>query len=195
MKLTSLLALASVAIVLASAPASATTLVYTTFCPHHTFGSGGLCADGPAEPMCHPNAANYSAAPFVPSASGTLNHLDVAITNWAPAFTGGLAKGATVALVADENGLPAVHASALEEWVIGTLPLYPVQKSKALVSKRLPALVGGTRYWLVVMPGGFDGFAIWNDNLVGVNNMIFSVDGGSTWAAAVHSATFDVWIN
>jgi hypothetical protein len=188
-------AAAFIAAMLPASAAHALDTVYTSFGPQRSFDHiNGFCVDGPANNVCTDSLSNYIAAPFVPLKPGTLDHLDLAISNFA-AQVGGITTGVLVALVSDDGGVPAENVPALEEWVIPKLPLFGgLIRPTKLASKLFPVLDFRKTYWIVVIPGGFDGSANWHRSTTQPSGGLNSLDGGATWGDFGGQPAFDVWI-
>jgi hypothetical protein len=167
---------------------------FSDFGPHKSFAQGnGACVNGPANSYCLSGSSIFDASPFVAGVSGSLDHLDLAVSYWS-----GL-NGVSVALVADKGGVPSESANALEEWVVTKLPTFtagsPPVKATRVASKLHPSLVAGTTYWIVVMPLGFDTVAFVQPNDVAVSGGVWSDNGGQSWAGSLGTEpAFDVWV-
>jgi hypothetical protein len=168
---------------------------------HNTFTRSFQAFNGPEGDGCC--GTGYLAGQFSPTASGTLDHLDLGLGNYLP--YGGL-PGVVVALVPDAGGLPNENGTAIEEWVVTKLPGYtnggPTIKVTKLVSKTHPAVTAGAKYWLVLMPLGYDTVTLWFYNSVNANalqavsgNGASNANGNTPWSASTYLApAFDVWV-
>jgi hypothetical protein len=186
----------------ATAATQAAELAYTNFGPKESFGEGGLAVNGPAgvSACVTGDPTSYGAGSFGPSVTGTLNHLDLALTNVGGSSVGdgALATGVHIALVGGNGAdAPETTGPALEEWHLSNLPIYGVGTAKAtkITSKLHPTLNSGTKYWIVATPGGYDGCVLWNVNVTGATQGFTSVDAGQTWATTGIAPAFDVWIS
>lgn len=184
------------AMILSGSLAQAKTVVFSNLNPVGSFQHfGGLCIDGPAG-ACNVKITFYVAQPFIPATSGTLDHFDLALTNYGLP-SGDLAVGLAVALVADDAGAPKSNGHAIEEWIVPKItPAYGVAPFKLtkVASKLHPTLSAGTKYWIVVTPTGFDGSHVWLPNTLGKTEGLRSQDGGQNWLAIGTSSAFDVWV-
>ncbi|HWC62792.1 MAG TPA: hypothetical protein VG501_04155 [Rhizomicrobium sp.] len=160
------------------------------------YGVGYLCVAGAAG-GCGPTSV-IEAMPFIPLVAGALDHIDMALENFAPTY-GNLGIGVGVALVADNNGLPATNQFPLEEWVVTKVPAAPAPPAKLkltkVISKRHPALSTSKKYWLVVVPAGLDTIVGWHIGNSGLNGVAVSTDGGASFTGfGTASMAYDVWI-
>ena len=168
--------LVAIGVLLASWSAVAQTEVFNSFSSAAT--GVGDCIVGPDDAGCATSPiSQWIAAPFVPTGSGTLDYLDVAVR-----YVGGT-EGVVVALVNDNSGSPAPITTVLESFTVTSLPASTVAKpKKRLTSKAHPSLTGGNTYWVVIEPLGYDSESTW---ILGTNTTPpdFSVNGGNTWAS------------
>src|ERR1700722_11535579 len=178
--------------------AQAASDVFSYINPVGGFDRGDIwCITAPAG-NCSPGFTTLVAQPFQPIASGKLDHLDLAIANYAGATE--LADGVAIALVAD-NGkgtAPEIDAPALEEWTITKLKYTLVQKATLkltkVASKLHPALSADKIYWIILSPTGYDSSVVWFWNNLGAGTASRSFGGGPTCPSSTNVApACDVW--
>src|SRR5271165_97978 len=114
------------------------------------------------------------AVSFLPKADYTLTQIELGL-NWTACNICGN-DGATIDLVSSVNGLPG--STVLESWSPGHLAA--LGSADNLMSHKIVTLMGGTEYWIVAHPNGFDG---WNWNNQGyTGHVATSNSDGASWS-------------
>jgi hypothetical protein len=157
---TALAAAAALAALLIAAPAGAQQiarpqLAFSNLGQDGSFGTDYYYVSGPVN-----HALTYG-APFVPTVSGALDHIDLPLR----AETSN--AGVVVYIFPDQHGVPATYdgGDALEEWLSSKMPQTPA--AVKFVSKRKPMLTAGQKYWVVVAPMFYDSVVHWQLNSTG----------------------------
>ena len=185
-------AVLSAIVTLCAAPASA--VVSAPMLSFNSFGHGGtsnpgFCVSGPDTYDCGPTTSRWLSAPFTPSISGPLNHLDLAVGQNSGT------QGVIVTLVADNAGSPGAIAPVLETWVVPKLSACCTSTIKLkLTSKLHPQLNLGLYYWVIVAPLGYDTLAGWRLSPTNTGTGQSSLDGGQNWTLTFPFPAFDVFV-
>ena len=160
--------------------------------PH--FGGGAWFVAGAGS-----NGPYTVAQSFKPQIAGTLDYLDIPLTNVGQG-AGYLGTGANVALVEDNGSGRPKTGPALEDWVVAKLPVTspPTLKATHVTSKLHPSLSTSKTYWVVVGVGAYDEYAYWwnTTNANSPKGVLDSHDGAFSWTAYPTSTgpALDVWI-
>ena len=133
------------------------------------------------------------AASFVPTTTGTLDYLELAL--------GSLAgfPAATVTLVPDNgSGAPDLSDPVLETLLAQKLPLGSGVKTRStkLVSAAKPSLTAGQTYWIILTTAAYDGNLMWYQSDTVSQRVIYTNDGGQNFTGYTsHQAAFEVVVN
>ena len=175
-----------------AAHAGAAKVAYTSFTTGHGFNQNeGPETVGTAGDHLGYLPAGYIAlaASFVPTISGTLDYLDIALVqvNGLPAVT--------VTLVPDNgSGAPLLTNPVLETIIAPKLQAYNGSNtSTKIVSAAKPTLTAGQTYWIIVTAAAYDDNIIWLQSNNVMQRVIYTNDGGQTYKGYTgNQAAFDV---
>jgi len=116
---------------------------------------GPACASTPAGATQAPEVA----APFTPSATGSLLSLNLALH-----YESGT-NGAVISLLRDSGGVPG---SVLESWTVMNLPTGVPPAPTTVTDTQGVRLEAGQQYWVAVQPLGADTLVWWSWNSQGL---------------------------
>jgi hypothetical protein len=117
---------------------------------------------------------NYKPAfSFTASSTDYLTELDIALSSSSGT------NAVTVELLNDSSG----PGTVLESWAVGNLPLFNTTSTtlQTLTSTGGVELVSGDTYWIAMLPGGSDTYAVWNWNSTSATGTQYENEG-SGWA-------------
>jgi hypothetical protein len=147
-------------------------IIFNDYGPGYTYNTGiGWTVSGSTSAPGN----FYQANEFTASVTAAVTEVDLGIS----LVTG--TNSVTVELRTDNSGVPG---SLLESYgFVGLGPFGSQNGPLIATSVTNPTLVAGTNYWMVVLPGASDTWAVWNWNDQSVTgNGSFSSDGGATWS-------------
>ncbi|MBZ5609646.1 MAG: hypothetical protein LAP38_15400 [Acidobacteriia bacterium] len=117
---------------------------------------------------------------FTPSGTFNFTELDIAL-----GFINGT-NSVTVDLMSDSGGSPG---SVLDSWNVSGLPAFgSCCTLQALLANNTTTLASGTPFWVAVLPGAADTYAVWNLDSTGALGDVFE-DQGSGFALFGADAT------
>jgi hypothetical protein len=151
-------------------------VLYDDFGPSMTFDRVGLwCVSGASTPNCGPLTDRWIASPFMPTATGALSSVAVALS------VNSGQNGAVLQLVDDNGGVPST--TVLETWTLRHLRPFSAGTftPESVRSILHPVLSAGTKYWLVAKGVAGTTLDTWSWNNVGVGGALLSLNNGSTW--------------
>jgi hypothetical protein len=131
-------------------------------------GGGGWDATGPSSGTCNFGCGNVAFS-FTPTVTSYLTQLQLGV-----GFASGT-NSVTVELLSDSTGSPG---AILESWNVQGLPSDTACCTlQTLLGNGTLPLLAGSNYWLSVLPGGADTFAIWQYNSTGATGPGYADQG------------------
>jgi hypothetical protein len=158
MRATHLWLAAVLGLMIAAAARAEASLIFSTFGPGDSFNTTlGFTVSGASSISGY----NADANQFTPTTTAALGTIEVAL------FVFGPGDSVIVELTTDSAGRPG---TVLESYTLTNLPFVPAQ-IVSIHSTLHTTLVGGTPYWLAILPGTSSTSGGWNDNSINAQGL------------------------